>query len=164
MSIDSIKRVVLFVVFILAQATVFGHIHLFGVATPLLYVWFVAKFPTGYPKWAVLLWSFFLGLAVDIFSNTPGAAAGSLTLLGLLQPLLLWLFVPRNAADNLVPSFHTLGVKFIYYTTMLVLIYCLVFFSLETFSYFDLARWSLCVVGSAVFTLVLILTVESVSQ
>ncbi len=165
MSIELLKRAAWFVVYVLAQATVLGRIHLFEVATPLIYVYFVAKFPRNYPQWAVLLWSFALGLSVDIFSNTPGVAAGSLTLIGALKPVLLQLVTPRDAADDLVPSVRTLGLaKFTYYAAMLVLIYCLVFFSLETFSYFDLAEWGLCVGGSAVFTLVLILVFESIRR
>lgn len=165
MSTEVLKRAAWFIVFVLAQATVLGRIHLYEVATPLLYVWFVIKFPVDSQRWTILLWSFCLGLAVDIFSNTPGVAAGSLTLIGLLQPILLQLFMPRDAADDLMPSIRTLGLaKFFYYATILVLIYCLTFFSLETFSYFNLVEWGLCVVGSAVFTLVLIMTFESVSR
>ena len=165
MSIDTLKRIVLFVVYILAQATVFGHIHLLGVATPLFYVYFVAKFPKGYPPGGILLWCFCLGLAVDIFANTPGVAAGSLTFIGLLQPLLLTLFAPRDTADGLVPSIRTIGLgKFTSYAVFLVVIYCLVFCALDTLSYFDLTAWSLYAAGSAVFTLVLIMTVESVRR
>ena len=78
-----LKRLGLFVVFVLAQTMVLGRIHLFGYATPLVYVYFVSMFPRSYPKWSILLWSFVMGLTIDIFSNTPGVAAASLTLLGL---------------------------------------------------------------------------------
>ncbi len=40
MSIDLLKRAGLFIVFALAQTIVLGRIHLFGYATPLLYVYF----------------------------------------------------------------------------------------------------------------------------
>ena len=50
---------------VLAQALVFNYIHLFGYATVLLYVYFVVMFPRNYPRWAILLWSFFLGLSAD---------------------------------------------------------------------------------------------------
>ena len=51
MSIDVLKRAGLFIAYVLVQAMVLGRIHLFGFATPLLYVYFVVKFPRNYPKW-----------------------------------------------------------------------------------------------------------------
>ena len=85
----------------LAQVLVFNHIHLFGYATLLLFVYFVVMFPRNYPRWAMLLWSFFLGLFADLFSNTPGIAAASLTLIAFAQPYLLDLFIPREAPENM---------------------------------------------------------------
>lgn len=54
MSIDVLKRAGLFIAYVLVQAMVLGRIHLFGFATPLLYVYFVVKFPRNYPKWGIL--------------------------------------------------------------------------------------------------------------
>jgi rod shape-determining protein MreD len=71
MSTDFLKRLGLFFVFLLSQAVLLGRIHLFNCATPLFYVYFVTMFPRNYPKWGILVWSFLLGLMVDIFFNTP---------------------------------------------------------------------------------------------
>lgn len=49
MSMDFLKQLGLFVVFVLIQTMVLGRIHLFDFATPLLYVYFVAMFPRNYP-------------------------------------------------------------------------------------------------------------------
>ena len=161
MKIDLLKRFAWFLVFVLAQAVVLGRIHLFGVATPLLYVYFVLQFERNYPKWAVLLWSFFLGLFIDILSNTPGLAAASLTLIAAIQPYYFELFVPRDSADDLKPTLSTLGMlKYSYYTIPLVVLYCLLFYSLEFFNFYNLEYWALCVVGSAAITLVLIYAFE----
>ncbi len=161
MSIGFLKRLSWFAAFLLAQVLVLGHIHLFHYATPLLYVYFVAQFPRNYPKWALLLWSFMLGLLVDIFFNTPGVAAASLTLIGAVQPYYFELFVPRDSAENLVPSLRNIGpTKYSYYVVPLVLLYCVLFFTLEMFSFFDGMQWLLCVVGSTLITLLLIYTFE----
>jgi rod shape-determining protein MreD len=158
---DLLKRAILFLIFIMAQALVFGGIHLFNCVTPLFYVYFVTMFPRNYPKWAILLWSFFMGLLIDIFSNTPGLAAASLTLIAAIQPYLLEAFVPHDAADNLEPSIRSLGLqKFSIYNIILVFIYCVSLFSLEMFSFFNLTQWLMCVVGSTLITLVLIFTFE----
>ena len=63
--------------------------------------------------------------------------------------------------DDLKPALSTLGpLKYSYYIIVLVLLYCLVFFSLELFNYFNLTQWALCVGGSTVVTLLLIFTFE----
>ncbi len=161
MPTDLVKRTILFIVFVLAQAMVLGRIHLFGVATPLLYVYFVTMFPRNYPKWAMLLWSFLMGLLIDTATNTPGLATATLTLIAVVQPYYFELFVPRDSVDNLEPSLATLGpLKYSYYIVVLVLLYCLVFYSLEMFSFFNLMHWALCVGGSTVITLALIYTFE----
>ena len=161
MPTDLVKRTILFIVFVLAQAMVLGRIHLFGVATPLLYVYFVTMFPRNYPKWAILLWSFLMGLLIDTSTNTPGLATTTLTLIAVVQPYYFELFVPRDSVDNLEPSLATLGpLKYSYYIVVLVLLYCLVFYSLEMFSFFNLMHWALCVGGSTVVTLALIYTFE----
>ena len=161
MKIDLLKRAGWFIAFVLIQAMVLGRIHLFNVATPLLYVYFVTGFPRNYPKWALLLWSFFMGLFIDIFFNTPGLAAASLTLIAAIQPYYFELFVPRDSVDDLKPALNTLGpVRYSYSIVVLVLLYCLVFYSLELFNYFNLLHWALCVVGSAAVTLLLIFTFE----
>ena len=111
----------------------------------------------------MLLWSFALGLAVDVFSNTPGLAAGSLTFIGVLQPYLLELFVPRDSIDEMEVSVGTLGWgKFILLSVVLLILFCLLFFALEAFNFFDWIYWLECAGSSALLTLVLILAIESV--
>ena len=139
MSVELMKRALLFVAFVLAQALVLGRVHLFHCATPLLYVYFVTMFPRNYPKWGVMTWSFFMGLFIDIFSNTPGLASASLTAVAAIQPYYYELFLSRDAAESLEPSLVNLGpTKYSYYIVILVTIYCLLFFALEMFTFSNL--------------------------
>ena len=125
----------------------------------------IIKLERNYPKWGILLWSFALGVTVDALSNTPGVAVASLTLIGAVQPYFMELFVQRDAAENLSPSLKTLGYgKFTFFASMLTLFYCLVFFTLETFSFFNFSQWIAQILGSALISLVIILTIESVRK
>jgi rod shape-determining protein MreD len=161
MTTDFLKRIVLFLVFVLAQALVLGGIHLFNCATPLLYVYFVMMFPRNYPKWALLLWSFTMGLLIDVLFNTPGLAAASITLIAAIQPYLLEAFTTQDSAENLEPTLKTLGwEKYTTYAVMTVLIFCIVIYSLEMFSFFNLLHWAMCIIGSTLITLVFIFTFE----
>jgi len=150
---------------VLAQALVFNYIHLFGYATVLLYVYFVVMFPRNYPRWAILLWSFFLGLSADLFTNTPGMAAASLTLVGFLQPYLLELFLPREAPEKLKSAMSTLGTtKFFLLALILVWVYCLLFFTIESFGFFNWLQWLYNVVGTTTLTVLVLMTVESIRR
>ena len=161
MSIDLMKRLGIFVVLVLVQGLVFNHIHLFNCATPLLYIIMVLHFRRNHPRWAVLLWCFMMGLCIDVFANTPGVAAASMTLVGLLQPYLFELFVPRDSADDLEPSVRTIGmVSYFLYVLIIVLVYNLLFFTLETFNFFNWMQWLMCIGGSTVITMVMVMAIE----
>lgn len=162
MNLNIVRNIVFIIVLLLVQTLVLNHINLFGCATPLLYVYFALTVRRGAPRWATLLWCFVTGLLVDVFSNTPGVGSASMTLVGLLQPYLLELFVPRDSADDLRPSPFTLGSgKYANYVIILVSVFCIAFFSLETFNFYNWAQWLSSIVGSIVLTVVLILVIEN---
>lgn len=162
MNIDQVKRIGLFVVLLVAQGLVLNHIHLFDCATPLLYVILVLHFRRNQSRWSVLLWCFAMGLSVDVFANTPGVAAGSMTLMGLVQPYLFELFVPRDSADDLEPSIRTIGMaSYGWYAFIMVFLYSILFFTLETFNFFNWLQWLECIVGSTVLTYVLVMALEN---
>ena len=162
MSIDILKRLGIFVVLVLEQGLVFNPLPLFNCAPPLLYIIMVLHFRRNHPRWSVMLWSFMLGLCIDVFANTPGVAAASMTAIGLLQPYLFELFVPRDSAEDLEPSMRTIGVgSYVLYTLIIVLVYNLLFFTIETFNFFNWMQWLLCIVGSSAITMVLIMALES---
>ena len=149
----------------MVQVFVLNHIHLFAIATPLLYIYFILLFPRNYPQWAIMLWAFIMGLTIDVFTNTPGITAGSLTLLAALQPFVLHLFIPRDSSENFQAGLDTLSVpQYTWYVFILTIIYSFIFFSLEMFSFFNVVEWLQCIGGSTLLTLVLILVVENLRR
>ena len=165
MSVEFFKRLGWFVVLCWVQVLILNHIHLFDIAIPLLYVYFTITFHRGTPKWMILLWSFALGLAIDVFSNTPGLASGSMTLIAVIQPYLLELFGPRDSAENLEASIATLGIgKFMIFSAILLVVYCLVFFAVEAFSFYNWQYWLECAGASSLLTFVLMMAIESVRK
>ena len=165
MNAEFFRRLLLYAVLVLAQALVLNHIHLFGYATPLLYAYFVISFPRNYPKWGILLWSFLLGLNVDAFSNTPGVAASAMTLIGLLQPYVLELFMQRDSEDDFQPSINSMGAgKYIYFTLLLTFIYCIIFFTVEMFTFFNWLQWILNILTSTLLSLLFIVVIDSLRK
>ena len=165
MKIEVVRHLFTFIILCLVQVLVLNHINILGCATPLLYVYFIMMFRRGYPRWGILLWSFCLGLCVDIFSNTPGVAAASATLLGFIQPYLLNLFTQRDCPDDMKPSMKELGVaRYIYYTVICVVVFHLTFFTLESFSFFNPGQWAKNIGGSSAITAVLIIVIENLRK
>ena len=162
MNIESLREALIFVVLLLVQVLVFNHVHLFNCATPLLYIYVALLSPRNTPRWVALISCFVMGFLVDIFSNTPGVSMASLTFLGLIQPLVLKLFLQHDSADDMKPSMRTLGIgRFVYYTILMVFVYCLLFFTLETFNFFNWIQWLESIVGSSIITIILILTLAN---
>ena len=147
-----------FVVMLVVQALLLNNIHLFGCSTPLLYVYVILMARRDFPRWGLLLFGFLLGLGVDMFSNTPGVGACSMTLLAFVQPMLMKLFLPRDSADDFQPGIPSLGLmKFVYFS----FIYSLVFFTLEMFNFFNWTLWALSVGGSTLLTLLLVIVIDN---
>ena len=151
-----------FVVMLVVQALLLNNIHLFGCSTPLLYVYVILMARRDFPRWGLLLFGFLLGLGVDMFSNTPGVGACSMTLLSFVQPLLMKLFLPRDSAEDFQPGIPTLGlIKFVYYSFISIFLYSLVFFTLEMFNFFNWTLWALSVGGSTLLTLLLVIVIDN---
>lgn len=162
MNNDITKNVAVTVLLVLIQVLVLNNIHLFGIATPLLYVYIIIRSNINWPRWVILLVGFFVGLVCDIFSNTPGVSAASMTLIAMIKPGLLKLFTNYEMHENMEPTMLSMGFsKYLSYSVLMVLIYSLTFFTLEEFTMFHWQRWIMCILGSAILTIVFILAIEN---
>lgn len=162
---DSLKHLTIVVLLCAAQVLLFNNIHLLGYATPLPYVYVVLHFRRDCPRWAMLLWAFAIGMVIDIFSNTPGVAAATMTLVAMLRPLLLEPFVPRDSEPSLAPGYRSLGaLRFVCCAILTTLLYCMVFFALDIFDPAAWMQWVRCTVGSTIVTTVLVLAFAGVSH
>ncbi len=159
-----VSRFCWFAALLLMQVLVFNHIHIYGYATPMPYVYFLLILPGSTPRWAYVALGFALGLLVDIFTSTPGVAAASLTFCGLVTPQALRLFAPSDDDDNtFYPSRRTMKWGgFARYAFTVSLLHCACFLSLEAFSFSDAATLALSVACSTTLTLLLVMAMELV--
>jgi rod shape-determining protein MreD len=163
MALVLLHRVTMFLILLAAQVLILNHVHLLDVAMPLLYIYFAITFRRGFPRWIILLSCFFMGLIVDMFSSTPGLAAGTMTLVGFIQPFLVERTAPRDSAEDMEISVATMGFGgFAFLSGVITAIYCLVFFTLEAFSFFEWLVWLERIIASSLLTWILILAIESV--
>lgn len=165
MSIDLIRRIGLMIFFTLVQVLILNHIHLFNVATPLVYVYFVLLFPRDQKRWLSILLAFSFGLILDSFSNTPGETAFALTLIAFLQPYILCSYLERDDSESFSPSMANMGfMKYSTYVLLLTFVFCFTLFSLEAFSFFNWTQWLLCILGSWMVTSFIIIAIDSVRK
>ncbi|MDE5915268.1 MAG: rod shape-determining protein MreD, partial [Duncaniella sp.] len=96
MSKTVLKFILLGIILVLAQVIVFNHICLFNVAVPLVFIYLILRLPITRSLNCLLTISFFLGLIVDIFSDTYGMNTVSCTILAMCRRPILRLYVPRE--------------------------------------------------------------------
>lgn len=157
-----LPRVLWIIGLILAHTLVFNHIHLMGYATPMPYVYALIILPHGTARWIYVVLGFCIGIVIDILSNTVGAAAAALTLVGLVTPLLLRTFAPDDKLEEeFTPSIKTMQWGgFLKFAVVVTLIHTSVFFLLETFSLFDAQEILIKVGSSTALTVIFMMTFE----
>ena len=79
MAQNLLNRLVWALALVALQVLVFNHVHLWGYATPVVYVYVLCLFSLETSRGEWLLWGFFVGLFADMFTATPGLGAASLT-------------------------------------------------------------------------------------
>lgn len=157
-----LSRLGWFVLLLFLQVMIFNHIHILGYATPMPYVYFLLILSSETPRWFYIVAGFVLGLAADLFTNTPGMAAASLCACGLVAPQLLMSLAPSDKdTDELRPSARTMKWSgFLGYAFCLTLLHCLLYFTIEAFSLSDWQTLLINIGASTAITFLLIAAFE----
>ena len=145
-----------FVALVLLQVLVLNNINLFGYVNPYLYIFFIVLFPFGANKSLLLLLSFFLGLSIDIFSNSGGIHAAACLVIAQLRPLLLKFSFGISYEYNSVKLNKTPFNKRLLYILLMVLIHHAILFSLEIFNVSNILLILKSTFFSGAFTSILI--------
>ena len=120
---------------LIVQLLILNHLHLFGYATPLVMGYMIICMETGVSRMSHLWWGFIMGLIYDVFSNTIGMGAASMTLLAMMKPYLLKLFMPRDIVESFKPTIQSMSLsRYTWYTlACMALLHCSFYF-LEAFT------------------------------
>ncbi len=146
---------------VLLQVLICNHIHLFGVATPQVYLALLLYFSANSSRISILLWSFAIGLVVDIFDNTPGMAAASMTFVGFILPSLLRSIQTKDRTEDTRITLSEMGLqRFLAYVLILSLIHCFLYFMLEAFTFQLSLITILSIIGSTLLTALFVLLLE----
>ena len=139
-----LRGFIYFVVFVLIQVLILNNIHFLRIATPFLYLSFIA------------------GVVIDTFSNTPGMHAAACTLAGFCREPLIRVFMGKDLPEGIYPSYKTFGFGgFFRYVLSFVLIQHTTLFVIESLTLFDPLFLVVRILSSVVMTTLLICTVEA---
>ena len=104
-----------------------------------------------------------IGLLHDMFANTAGIAAAACTLTAMIQPSILGMFLPRDAANDFAPTYRSLGFSsYMSYTTLICLVINTVYVALSTFSLYNWQTTVIAIVGSTALTTAIIMLVDAI--
>ncbi len=158
-----INMTVLFIVLLLCQVVICNHIMLFNCATPLIFIYFIIRMSLGVNINYVMTFAFLMGLCVDIFSDTLGLNTLACTILSVIKRPIIFSYCQHDETLNeIIPSISTLGI-WIYskYLFTMTLVYSVLVFAIEYFSFNNLAEIALCSISSALLTFMVLLCVDS---
>lgn len=162
MTSDLLKYIWQFVLLCLLQVLIFNNLNLGGYINPFTYIYLIIILPISMGRIPLLFIGFFLGLVIDVFSNTGGIHAAASTLIAFYRPLYLKAQSPREGYElAALPHLKSFGFAwFIPYATIIVLIHHFALFYLEIFRFQEFFHTLLKVILSSVLTLLFILLAE----
>lgn len=158
-----ISYILLFVILVLIQILLLNHIVLFNSAVCLIFIYFLIKLPLNLSPNIMLTLGFFLGLFVDIMSDTPGLNALCCTILASLKKPVFYAYEQYDDQKrNVAPSIGTMGFfNFCKYIFSLSAIYCLIVFFVEFVNFSDVIQILIKAGASTLFTFLVILAIDS---
>jgi len=133
-----ISNVIRFFILIFLQIFIFNNVNISNLGViPFVYIIVIILLPFEIPNWLLIITAFFLGLFVDIFSNTMGQNASATVLIAFFRPWILNYLAPRDGYEiSSIPSIYYQGfVWFLKYTSILIVLHQFVYYFLEAFGF-----------------------------
>lgn len=166
----TVKYILLFVLVLLLQSVIFNNIVLFGVATPMILVYFIIKMPAKVNILWVMTFAFFLGLSVDISANTLGMNALACVLTAFLRAPVMRLYFgyEEGNKNNSKGGEYGVGVgrgraaNFAKYAATMSAIYCTIIFVVQAFTLFSFWLLLAKIILSTLITFALIIAFDSI--
>lgn len=166
MSKTIIQFILLFLALVIAQGVIFNNLVLFSVAVPLVFIYLIISMPVTWNTNVSITIGFLAGMAVDIFSDTLGMNALCTTLLAFMQKGIFHLYVQRDEdLSGQRPSLRTMDTTaYLKYMFSMVLIYCIMIFTVDAFALFSILRYLLCISFSTIYTFLIIYAIATVTS
>lgn len=157
-----VSQVLIFVFYLLLQIFFVRQLVLFDYAFCFVYVASIILLPFEINKITLILLGFVAGITVDIFYNTIGANAASMTLIAFVRPAVIGVLAPQRGYDERQTlSLNSMGLSwFITYATTLIFIHHFVLFLLEASDWELFFPVMLKVICSTIFTTIIVVIIQ----
>lgn len=152
-------NIVRFIVLVLVQVLILNHINFFGYINPYIYILFIALYPIKNDRLLLITLAFFLGLSVDLFSDSGGMHAGASVLIAYIRPVVLKFSFGAIYEHQTIKFGTTDFGQRLTYLTILIFIHHLVLFTLEIFNSSKVLLILKKSLFSSIFTLILCLLI-----
>lgn len=150
---ELIKYTIMYISLVFVQVLILNQVQFSGFVNPYIYLLFILLLPVNIPRYLLLFLSFFLGLTIDVFSNTLGIHAAASVLAGYVRPFVITGISSREEDRNEYPGLSQNKFRwFAYYVSIMVFIHHFCLFLLEVFSFSHFHLTFARVVISSVFT------------
>ena len=146
--------------FVIIQVLVLNEILFFTFINPFLYIILIITLPLSTPKWSLLLYAFFVGFIIDLFSDSIGFHSTALVFMAFIKPFISKLTIPHNILSETDKiTLNKVGPKsFITFTSILTIIHHVLLF---TITHLDLNfNIILKSISSVIVTLILIVITQ----
>ena len=152
-------NIVRFIVLVLVQVLVLNHINFLGYINPYIYILFIALYPIKNDRLLLLTLAFFLGLSVDLFSDSGGVHAAASVLIAYIRPIILKFSFGAIYEHQTIKFGSTDFGQRLTYLTILIFIHHFVLFTLEIFNSSKVLLMLKKSLFSSIFTLILCLLI-----
>lgn len=159
MTSAAIKFAWRFLGLVLLQVLICNHINFMGYINPYIYLVFILVYPAQNNTTRLLLLAFFLGLTVDIFSDSGGVHAASLVLIAFLRPGFLKMSFGSLYEHSAIKFGNTELGALITYVILMVFAHHLVLFTLDFFQWGEFLNILKNTLFSGIFTVILSLLI-----
>lgn len=162
-----INNIIRFAVILILQVLVLKGINLnmgsFQYFHVLVYPILIMLLPFSLARPYVLLIAFSAGLFVDIFYDSLGVHASASLFIAYLRPYILAIIEPRGGYTYDVPGLGNTEIAwFAIYTTLMLFVFLIIYFSLEAFSYVYFIRIVLSTFFSFIISILFIFVYQIV--
>jgi len=146
----------LFIGLILLQIVVLNNINFLGYINPYFYIFFIFLYPIKKDDAAILILSFFLGLFIDVFSDSGGINAAATLFIAFVRiPVLQSVIGKRDIEYGVMTIFKLPFPKMFLYVVVMTFMHHFIVFGLEYFRWDKFGIILLHTVLTSIFTIIL---------
>lgn len=151
------KYAVIFISLVLVQVLILNQVQFSGFFNPYVYILFIILLPLSTPRYLVMILGFFLGLVIDVFSNSLGIHSAATVFIAYARPLVIRMISNREDDRSDYPGLQQNKLAwFVKYVTIMVLLHHMLLFYIEVFTFANFFNTLYRVVLSSLFSIIVI--------